>query len=350
MDLPYALFQKTWCAIAWACALASVLALHADAALAAKRVALVIGISKYEHIATLENPKKDAELIASVLKELDFALIGDGPQIDLDKLAFERLVQQFGRSIAGADAALFYFAGHGVQVNGNNYLIPSGANPVREADVDFEMLNVDMVLRQMEGSGSKLNMLILDACRNNPFGGRGFRSASSGLAQMQAPEGTIISFATQPGNIALDGEDGNSPYTRALADALRKPGRDVFRTFNEVGVAVSSATAGQQQPWISLSPIRGEFYFAPPRRVIAASQVASRRSPEEAEAFYRNLRLSFPNLLEGRTMVVQRTKVEAKGVFFRVLVLSESGEEADSLCRALKAEGIGCFVLGVIGG
>jgi uncharacterized caspase-like protein len=95
--------------------------------------------------------------------------------------------------------------------------VPVGANPTREADIDFQMLDTNLVLRQMEGSGTKLNLVILDACRNNPFGGRGLRATSGGLAQMQAPEGTLISFATQPGNVAQDGNDGNSPYTKALS-------------------------------------------------------------------------------------------------------------------------------------
>ena len=126
-------------------------------------------------------------------------------------------VQNFGRQVQGADVALFYYAGHGVQVSGANYLVPVSANPTREADVDFQMVDVNLVLRQMQGSGTRLNMVILDACRNNPFGARGLRASDGGLAQMRAPEGTLISYATQPGNVALDGADGHSPYTKALA-------------------------------------------------------------------------------------------------------------------------------------
>jgi hypothetical protein len=171
-------------------------------------------------------------------------------------------VQAFGRQIQGAEVALFYYAGHGLQIHGANYLAPVDANPTREADLDFQMLDANLVLHQMEGSGSKLNVMILDACRNNPFAGRGMRAANGGLAQMQAPEGTLISFATQPGNVALDGADGDSPYSKALAETLRQPGLDIFRTFNQIGVKVSEATGGQQQPWLSTSPIKGDFYFA----------------------------------------------------------------------------------------
>lgn len=140
--------------------------------------------------------------------------------------------------------------------------MPVDANPTHEADVDFQMLDANLILRQMEGAGTKLNLVILDACRNNPFGGRRLRATTSGLAQMQAPEGTLISFATQPGNVALDGNDGDSPCTKALAQAMRKPGLNVFSTFDEVGLAVASATGNAQQPWFSASPIKGEFYFA----------------------------------------------------------------------------------------
>ena len=202
-------------------------------------------------------------LMATTLLGLGFTLIGNGPQLDLDKAGFDLAVQKFGATLQGAEVGLFYYAGHGIQVRGTNYLIPVGANLTREADVDFQMVDVNLVLRQMEGAGTKLNMVVLDACRNNPFSGSGMRSASSGLAQMRAPEGTLISFATQPGNTALDG-DGNSPYTKALSATIRKTGLDIFQTFNEVGLAVKRSTGGSQQPWVSSSPIDGNFYFVPP--------------------------------------------------------------------------------------
>ena len=189
-------------------------------AIADKRVALVIGNSAYQNVARLDNPRNDAVLMADTLGSLGFVMIGNGAQLDLDKPAMDLAVQNFGRQIQGADVALFYYAGHGVQVSGSNYLVPVGANPTREADVDFQMVDVNLVLRQMQGSGTRLNMVILDACRNNPFGARGLRSSDGGLAQMRAPEGTLISYATQPGNVAQDGSDGHSPYTKALATTV----------------------------------------------------------------------------------------------------------------------------------
>ena len=228
----------------------------------ASRVALVIGNSTYQNIPQLDNPKNDAGLIANTLRDLGFTLIGGSAQLDLDKPSFDAAVQRFGAQLGGADVGLFFYAGHGVQVRGSNYLVPIGANPTREADVDFQMVDVSLVLRQMEDSGTKLNLVVLDACRNNPFGGRGLRATGGGLAQMQAPEGTLISYATQPGNVAQDGADGNSPYSKALAQTIRRGGLDIFGTFNAVGLAVKRSTGGAQQPWLSSSPIEGTFYFS----------------------------------------------------------------------------------------
>jgi Caspase domain/Domain of unknown function (DUF4189) len=246
-------------------ALAGLLALlSAVPAAAEKRVALVIGNSTYQNVTPLDNPSKDAALMADTLDGLGFTLIGGRAQLNLDKTAMDNAVQNFGRQVQGADVALFYYAGHGVQVSGSNYLVPVSANPTREADVDFQMVDVNLVLRQMQGSGTRLNLVILDACRNNPFGARSLRSSDGGLAQMRAPEGTLISYATQPGSVALDGSDGHSPYTKALAATIRQGGLDIFQTFNQVGLAVKRETGGSQQPWVSSSPIDGAFYFVAP--------------------------------------------------------------------------------------
>jgi uncharacterized caspase-like protein len=240
------------------CALLPLLS-FASSAHAEKRVALVVGNSAYQNVARLDNPANDASLIADTLKELGFALVGGGAQLNLEKAALDTAVQSFSKQIQGADVALFYYAGHGVQVRGSNYLVPVNANPTREADVDFQMLDVGLVLNQMQGSGTRLNLVILDACRNNPFGGRGLRSSDGGLAQIRAPEGTLISYATQPGSVAQDGDDGHSPYTKALAGTVRRAGLDIFQTFNEVGLVVKRSTGGSQQPWVSSSPIDGNF-------------------------------------------------------------------------------------------
>jgi TPR repeat protein len=266
----------------------------ASPALADKRVALVIGNSAYQNVAPLTNPANDATLMADTLKGLGFSLTGDGAQINLDKRALDDAVQAFGRQVQGADVAMFYYAGHGVQVRGSNYLVPINANPTREADVDFEMVDVNLVLNQMQGSGTRLNMVILDACRNNPFGGRGLRSSEGGLAQLRAPDGTLISYATQPGNVAQDGSDGHSPYTKALAATMRRPGLDLFQTFNQVGLAVKRSTGGNQQPWVSSSPIDGDFYFTG-RPATSSADAAPRNDARPAQSQHQEARLSEPS-------------------------------------------------------
>jgi TPR repeat protein len=276
------------------CALLVVLMLLglASPALADKKVALVIGNSAYQNVAPLENPANDAILMADTLKGLGFRLTGNGAQLNLDKRALDDAVQAFGRQVQGADVAMFYYAGHGVQVRGSNFLVPINANPTREADVDFQMVDVNLVLNQMQGSGTRLNIVILDACRNNPFGAHGLRSSEGGLAQLRAPDGTLISYATQPGNVAQDGSDGHSPYTKALAATMRRPGLDLFQTFNEVGLAVKRSTGGSQQPWVSSSPIDGDFYFA--GRPAAAPSADAAPPPPPAQSQHQEARLTEP--------------------------------------------------------
>jgi len=233
---------------------------------AEKRVALIVGNGAYQYVGRLANPRNDAALMAVTLKSLGFTLIGDRAQIDLDKAGFESAIQTFGTQLQGADVGLFFYSGHGLQIRGENYLIPTSADLMIEADVDFQLIDVNVVLQQMKQARSTLNIVILDACRDNPFEGRGFRAAKPGLAQMQAPEGTLISYATEPGNVALDGNQGNSPYTQALAQIIRQPGLELFEVFNEVGLAVRRSTKNRQAPWVSTSPIKGQFYFAGEKR------------------------------------------------------------------------------------
>ena len=227
---------------------------------AEKRVALVIGNSAYRSAVPLTNPASDARLISDTLLSLGFFVVGGGARLDLDKPGLENALNDFGRALVGADVALFYYAGHGVETHGLNYLVPIDAYPQSEADVVSGTTPLTAILDQMQQSGAKLNLLLLDACRDNPFRDHGV--TSKGLAQVQAPPGTLISFATQPHGVSLDGEDGHSPYTSALADAMQHPGYGLFRTFNEVGLAVENATHGEQLPWVASSPISGKFYFS----------------------------------------------------------------------------------------
>jgi uncharacterized caspase-like protein len=242
-----------------------------------RRVALVIGNAAYQHIAPLDNPGNDAKLIADALRDAGFTLVGGEPQLNLTKQAFDNAVRQFGAAIEGADVALFYYAGHGSQVDGLNWLAPVDAEPSRPQDLEYVMVEVGAVLRQMEGSGARLNLVLLDACRDNPFLAASGRGGGRGLAPMRAPGATLISYSTQPGAVAMDGAGADSPYSLALAEALRTPGLELFQTFNAVGVAVKRATGAQQVPWVASSPIEGSFQFRPGAAPAAAPP--PRRAP-----------------------------------------------------------------------
>jgi len=248
------------------------------------RVALVIGNSAYRSIERLANPANDAVSIAARLEALGFELVGDGPQMDLDKEGFERVLATFRKEVNRADVALFFYAGHGVQVAGVNWLVPVSAAPRVEADVAQQMINANDILALMKAARAKLNVVILDACRDDPFPAASTAApaatpaakpptakptkakpatrGSGGLGRMDAPDNTLIAYATQPGNVALDGSGGNSPYSKALAEAIGLPGLEIRRVFNEVGVRVRRVTNGQQQPWLSASPIEREVYLA----------------------------------------------------------------------------------------
>ncbi len=257
-----------------------------SAAHAEKRVALVIGNSAYQSVPRLPNPDADAKLMSDTLLSLGFFVVGGSAQTDLDKTGFDAALQEFKTQLVGADVALFYYAGHGVETHGLNYLVPVDAHPQDEADVFSEMVSTSDVLDQLEKSGTRINLVLLDACRDNPFRDHGIRSNTGGLAQMPAPIGTLISFATQPRSVSLDGDGGHSPYTRALVEAMQKPGYGLFKTFNDVGLAVEKATGGQQLPWVSSSPISGNFYFAgkPAPAIINASTTPAAVTPESQTA------------------------------------------------------------------
>lgn len=257
--------RRRWFLAAIGAALLAASGLAASARAASEfdhRVALVIGNADYQYVPHLGNPANDARLIAQTLRGVGFDIIGGGAQINLDKSAMEKAIRDFGRHLTVRTVGLFYYAGHGLQIRSENYLVPVGGNPASAGDVDFELVNVNVILRQMADSGSTLDLMILDASRANPFGGRSFRDAAPGLALMQAPRGTVIVYAAQPGSVEIEGDGANSPFTRALAAAMIKPGLDVLSVFNDVGVAVDLATKHEQQPWTSSTPIEGKFVFA----------------------------------------------------------------------------------------
>jgi hypothetical protein len=257
------------------------------------RVALVIGNSRYTHVPILDNPNNDAELIAKALRAQGFDLVGDGAMLDLDKAGLDQALESFGRRLAQTPGAVavFYYAGHGMQPDGRNYLLPVDANPTKPSDLPRQTVTADGVVQEMKDAGTSLNVVILDACRNNPFGGRGLRDGSSGLAAMQAPKGTLIIYATGAGNVAQDGpKNGNSPFAAALGKAIGRPGLELQRAFNAVGLDVMSATHDAQQPWMSNSPLEGEFCFAG----CAAGESDAARQLREAEEEIRRLKEAEP--------------------------------------------------------
>ena len=219
-----------------------------------KRLALVIGNGSYRD-APLKNPVSDARALSTKLRALGFEVMSGE---NLGQREMTRLIARFGERLAGHDVGMFFFAGHGIQVKGKNYLIPVDAQIGSENSVRAEAVDVDAVLDQL--SASPLNLVILDACRNNPFERR-FRSVGGGLAQMEAPKGTLIAYATAPGKVAQDGEGANSTYTTALLKVLAEPGLPVESVFKRVRSEVSRMTGDTQIPW-EASSLTGDFFFA----------------------------------------------------------------------------------------
>jgi len=225
------------------------------------RVALVIANGNYGgDIGALKNPVNDGKLIAASLQKVGFkvALVTDG-----DQRKMKQALLDFGQALSDAGptgTALFYYAGHGIQLNGENYLVPVGANIRREGDVGLEALSATDVLKELSFAGSKVQIIILDACRNNPLM-RSFRSGTFGLAKMDAPIGSFIAYSTAPGSVAADGQGDNSPFANALAEELQRPGMAIEETFRNVRAKVIASTGNQQVPWDS-SSLTAPFYFS----------------------------------------------------------------------------------------
>ncbi len=222
---------------------------------AAERVALVIGNGTYKN-SPLKNPVNDANSIARALQALGFDVIKG---INLNRKEIRTKIRSFGNVLKTAKTGLFYYAGHGVQYNGDNYLIPVNADINEEYEIKDEAISASAVLRSMENAGNPVNIVILDACRNNPFS-RSFRSSTRGLTKMDGPSGSLIAYATAPGKVAADGSGNNGLYTQYLLEYMNSPGLKLEEVFKKVRIAVSKDTAGQQVPWEN-SSLMGDFYF-----------------------------------------------------------------------------------------
>jgi hypothetical protein len=244
---------------------------------AERRIALVIGNAKYKE-APLSNPVNDANDMEAVLKSSGFRVI---KALDATQKQMNRAIFEFGELLTHDSVALFYYAGHGLQVRGKNYLIPVDAEIKSESSVRVESVDVDGVLDQL--SNSELNVVILDACRNNPFERRTSRSlgTAGGLAQMEAPKGSLIAYSTAPGKTAADGEGRNGLYTQALLRYIKEPGLTIEQVFKNVRREVARSTRDAQMPWES-SSMTGEFYFSPTSRPsVALNPQAVSRPPEK---------------------------------------------------------------------
>jgi hypothetical protein len=233
------------------------------------RVALVIGNAAYKE-APLANPVNDAGAMAQALREAGFQvrLLSNA-----DHRATLTALREFGDRLRMAQVGVFYFAGHGMQIKGRNYLIPVGAEILREDEVAYAALDAQAVLDKMESAGNVTNLMILDACRNNPFA-RSFRSAQQGLAQMDAPVGTLVAFATSPGSVASDGSGQHGLYTDHLLRAMRLPGAKVEDVFKKVRAAVRRDSGGKQVPWEATS-LEGDLVLFPAATVPAPAPAAA---------------------------------------------------------------------------
>lgn len=265
------------------------MALSVSAAKADRRVAFVVGNGAYKNVAQLPNPPIDAKAMASTLRNVGFEVI-EGSNLSRDQMT-EKLLD-FGRKAQDSDVAVFYYAGHGIAVGGSNYLLPVDADIKSEMDVKLgAAINIDLTLDQTMGD-AKVKLVFLDACRDNPFAAKiksnsATRSVNvqSGLAEMKSGEGTLIAFATGPGQTALDGQEGNnSPFTRALIDNITKPGVEIQQAMTSVRAQVNEETHKGQLPWGHTNLI-GAVYLNPAQQtqqVANAAPTASSSAPAAA--------------------------------------------------------------------
>jgi hypothetical protein len=231
---------------------------NSDNALTGKRIALVIGNGKYLNSMELSNPVNDARAMKKALQEVGFDVY---EYEDLNQSQMKMAIDKFGGLLKQYSIGLFFYAGHGIQSKGANYLIPVDANLQSEQQVEYDCVQADRVLGLMEAAGSTINIVILDACRNNPFERSWSRSVNgTGLAFMNAPTGSLIAYATSPGRTASDGSGSNGLYTSALLANIKTPGINILQMFQKVRQTVAAKSGKQQIPWESTS-LTADFFF-----------------------------------------------------------------------------------------
>ncbi len=240
--------------------------LASEPALAERRVALVVGNSSYKNTIQLLNPANDAKDVAAKLRGLGFDVI---EKVDIDKRGWDLALQEFERRLPDSEAALFYFAGHGMQFRGTNFLMPVDAQLTDEVSLDYEMIEIERIKRALDRAGRGVKIMVLDACRNNPLADRLARSIVGasrdfgqvrGFTRVARAEGTVVAYATQSNEVAQDGAGRNSPYTAALLARLDEPGLEIGSLFRRVSGDVRQKTKGQQSPELSIS-LDHDFYL-----------------------------------------------------------------------------------------
>lgn len=309
--------------LAGALALASI-AGAADA-FAENRIALVIGNSAYQSVPQLSNPSNDAKRMAELLTSAGFEVMAAH---DLGQSEMRRTIGEFARKAAakGPDTvALVYYGGHGLQVDGDNYLVPTDAAIKQEADVPLQTLRLADLMNALAAAPSKTRIVMLDACRNNPFSELN-KTSGRGLAIVDAPNGSIISYATAPGSEAEDGEGRNSPYASAFLAVAREPGLPIEQAFKRVRYAVHQATDGRQTPWES-SSLTGDFSFFPGGAETTGAASAAAPGPQvaslgagaitrSAEGWQEELRAKSPR--EAYEIVIREDALEAYQAFLEL--------------------------------
>jgi PQQ-dependent catabolism-associated CXXCW motif protein len=251
-----------------------------------RRVALVIGNSAYKN-EPLINPGNDAADMAKALEASGFKVI---LRRNVNRAAMRQSIREFGDELRRATVGLFYFSGHGIQIKGSNYLVPVNEDIRSEAEAEDLSIDATLVLRTMEDAQTRVNIVILDACRNNPYA-RTFRSAGRGLAQMTAATGTLIAFSTAPGSIAADGSGRNGTYTKHLLESLQQPDTSVLKVFQRTRAEVVRETGKKQVPWESTSLI-GEFHFRPEAATSAAPAAPAADPAASERLFWESIRNS----------------------------------------------------------
>jgi uncharacterized caspase-like protein len=310
----------------------------ASSAFAEKRIALVVGNADYEHTSALANPANDARTVSGVLTEQGFEVY---LHLNADLKKMKRALAETAnraRHHGKQSVVLFYFAGHGVQVKQSNYLIPVDAKIESEGDVDIEALNAASVLEVLSDAGAAINIVVLDACRNNPYR-TSFRAPSRGLARMDGPPGFLVAFSTDPGKVASDGPTGsNSPYATALTQQLGRSGIKIEEAFKQVRREVYEVTKGAQVPW-ETSSLMDDLYIGPrSAEAKALSETAAVTSQQQAALRAKAAKAQAEAEAERLRLQAEITKAEAAKLRAKTEAERARAEADQAAAEAAKAQ------------